>query len=98
MARSLDAVELWSRAVVQSEPWIAADPNCLPIPWREVHVPRKLCIGRCYFPDESFLDADCAGILLDDGIVKPLPPVTRALLRTKAALEAAGHTVIEFCV
>ncbi|RMZ75574.1 hypothetical protein DV737_g5244, partial [Chaetothyriales sp. CBS 132003] len=37
-----------------------------------------------------------AGFLLDDGIVKPLPPVTRALLETKAALEATGHTVIEF--
>ncbi|KIV77499.1 hypothetical protein PV11_09289 [Exophiala sideris] len=82
MARSLEAVELWSRAVVQSEPWMAADPDCLPIPWREVEVPQKLCFG----------------ILLDDDIVKPLPPVTRALLRTKEALEAAGHTVIDFCI
>ncbi|KAI1619401.1 general amidase [Exophiala viscosa] len=82
MARSLKAVELWSKAVVQSEPWIAADHDCLPIPWRKVEVPQKLCFG----------------ILLDDGIVKPLPPVTRALLHTKAALEAAGHTVIEFCI
>lgn len=37
-----------------------------------------------------------SGLLLDDGIVKPLPPVIRALLETKAALEHAGHTVIEF--
>lgn len=42
------------------------------------------------------LRADSLGIWLDDGIVEPLPPVTRALLETKAALEAEGHKVIEF--
>lgn len=36
------------------------------------------------------------GLILDDGIVKPTPAVTRVLLETKAALEAAGHTVIEW--
>ncbi|CAI7649833.1 unnamed protein product [Penicillium manginii] len=40
--------------------------------------------------------SDSPGFLIDDGIVKPLPPVTRALLYAKAALEAAGHTVVEF--
>ncbi|KAJ5328696.1 hypothetical protein N7452_009086 [Penicillium brevicompactum] len=77
---SFAGLELWSRAVLNSEPWMRADPDCFPIPYREVEAPKKLCIG----------------LLLDDGIVKPLPPVTRALLITKAALEAAGHTVIEF--
>jgi amidase len=33
--------------------------------------------------------------VLDDGMCKPLPPVTRALLETKRALEAVGHTVVE---
>ena len=32
---------------------------------------------------------------MDDGGVKPLPPITRALLQTKAALEAEGHSVID---
>lgn len=41
-------------------------------------------------------ESNSAGILLDDGIVKPLPPVTRALLQTRASLEAAGHEVVEF--
>lgn len=40
--------------------------------------------------------ADLIGFLPDDGVVKPLPPVARALEITKQALEAAGHTVIEF--
>lgn len=34
------------------------------------------------------------GLIMDNGIVKPTPPVTRALLETKAALEKAGHKVI----
>ncbi|KAI5458321.1 putative Acetamidase [Mariannaea sp. PMI_226] len=80
LSPSLDSLSMWSQAVVGSEPWIGADPDCLYIPWRNVETPKKLCFG----------------LLLDDGIVKPLPPVTRALLKTKAALEKAGHTVIEF--
>ncbi|KAL4869405.1 hypothetical protein BDV12DRAFT_185280 [Aspergillus spectabilis] len=80
MATSLSAVEMWSRAVLKAQPLMSDNPNCLPLLYRDVDVPQKLCFG----------------FLLDDGIVKPLPPVTRALLRAKAALEAAGHTVIEF--
>ncbi|KAJ0418961.1 amidase signature domain-containing protein [Aspergillus carlsbadensis] len=80
MAKSLAAIDLWSRVVLKSEPWMSADPHCLPIQYREVEVPKNLCFG----------------LLLDDEVVKPLPPVTRALLQTKAALEVAGHTVIEF--
>jgi amidase len=33
---------------------------------------------------------------MDDGIIKPTPPVIRALLEVKTALEAAGHKVIEW--
>ncbi|KAJ5247189.1 hypothetical protein N7468_002172 [Penicillium chermesinum] len=82
MARSVRDIQLWSKTVIKSEPWMTSDPDCLPIPWRELRIPDKLCFG----------------IWLDDGIVKPLPPVTRAVLKTKAALEAAGHSVIEFQV
>lgn len=56
------------------------DPLMLPIPWREVELPEQLCFG----------------IVMDDGIVMPTPPITRALQETKAALEAAGHKVIEW--
>ncbi|XWW97156.1 hypothetical protein V2A60_005137 [Cordyceps javanica] len=82
MSTSLADLELWSRSVAQTEPWKSSDPDCLRMPWRDVKVPEKLCFG----------------ILLDDGIVRPLPPVTRALLQTKEALERVGHTVIEFHV
>ncbi|TYJ57847.1 hypothetical protein B9479_001457 [Cryptococcus floricola] len=56
------------------------DPNMLPIPWREYEAPSQLCFA----------------MILDNGVVKPTPPVTRALQETKAALEKAGHKVIEW--
>lgn len=54
------------------------DPFMIPIPWRQVDLPEQLCFG----------------IIMDDGICHPTPPVTRALRETKAALEAAGHKVV----
>ncbi|CAI7599455.1 unnamed protein product [Penicillium pancosmium] len=82
MAHSLEDIEMWCKTVIDSQPHLHADPDCLPIPWRQPDIPKKLCFG----------------LLLDDGIVKPLPPVTRALLRAKTALEVAGHAVIEFSI
>lgn len=47
LCASLGGVEAWCRAVVGGEPWREGDPGCLPIPWREVEVPEKLCFGEC---------------------------------------------------
>lgn len=44
MARSLEDVTLYSRVVIESQPWIR-DAKCVPIPWRHVTAPRKLKIG-----------------------------------------------------
>lgn len=79
MSADVSSLELFAKAIVDSEGWLS-DPNIVPIPWRIIDLPSKLCFG----------------ILVDDGIVKPLPPVTRALERTRRAIEAAGHTVIEY--
>jgi len=79
MSADITALELFAKAIVDPEGWLS-DPNIVPIPWREIQLPEKLCFG----------------ILVDDGIVKPLPPVTKALERTRRAIEAAGHTVIEY--
>ena len=79
MSADLSSLELFAKAIVDSQGWLS-DPNVVPIPWREVVLPPRLCFG----------------ILLDDGVVKPLPPVQKALEKTRRALEAAGHTVIEY--
>jgi amidase len=57
-----------------------ADPAVYNLPWREVAVPEKLCFG----------------MIMDDGAIAPTPAITRVLKETRAALEAAGHTVVEW--
>jgi amidase len=65
-------------SLLASEPW-NVDATAIPIPWRkELAAPpvgRKLRLG----------------VVFDDGVVKPQPPVARAMRETVAALRAAGH-------
>ncbi|GKT41600.1 putative amidase [Colletotrichum spaethianum] len=56
------------------------DPRCVPIPWRDVQLPEKLKIA----------------VMWHDGMVRPTPPVARALKQTVEKLKAAGHEIIEW--
>lgn len=56
------------------------DPKCLPIPWRSVELPSKLKIG----------------VLWNDGMVLPTPPVARALKTAVEKLRNAGHEVVDW--
>jgi amidase len=63
---------------VDQKPWLR-DPKCLPIPWREpAQIKRPLKIG----------------VLWNDGVVKPTPPVARALKQTVKRLMEAGHEIV----
>ncbi|OJI97857.1 hypothetical protein ASPVEDRAFT_126300 [Aspergillus versicolor CBS 583.65] len=82
MARSLSTVEYFMQSLLDSNPW-DIDPGCIPIPWRK---------------DISALPARKLrlGIIYDDGIVRPQPPVMRAMRETAQKLKDAGHEVIEW--
>lgn len=56
------------------------DPRVVPVPWRAVDLPPRLRLG----------------VLWDDGMVAPTPPVARALAETVAKLRAAGHEVVDW--
>lgn len=56
------------------------DPKCLPIPWRTVEPKAKLKLG----------------VIWDDGIVRPTPPVRRALKETVDKLKAAGFDIVDW--
>ncbi|OTB06795.1 hypothetical protein M426DRAFT_318506 [Hypoxylon sp. CI-4A] len=56
------------------------DPRCLPIPWRDVKLPAKLKIG----------------VMWNDGVALPTPPVTRALRHAVEKLKAAGHEIVRW--
>ncbi|KAH7038255.1 amidase [Microdochium trichocladiopsis] len=81
MTQTLADLELYSRTVVGAEPW-RKDPRSLPIPWRPVSLPAsgKLKIG----------------VMWDDGMALPTPPVTRALREAVDKLKAAGHEIVEW--
>ncbi|ERS98323.1 hypothetical protein HMPREF1624_05107 [Sporothrix schenckii ATCC 58251] len=83
LARTLDDIEAYTRAVLGGRPWLL-DSKCLPIPWRAAaavdDVPKTLTIG----------------VLWHDGVVRPTPPVARALKLAVARLAAAGHTLVDW--
>ncbi|KAL4916678.1 amidase signature domain-containing protein [Aspergillus aurantiobrunneus] len=82
MARSLSTIEYFMQSLLDSNPW-NLDPGCIPIPWRKevAALPtRKLKLGIVY----------------DDRIVRPQPPVSRAMRETAQRLQDAGHEVIEW--
>ncbi|BGP26690.1 fatty-acid amide hydrolase [Rhodotorula toruloides] len=58
------------------------DPTCVPMPWKPVTYDRPLRIG----------------VLRDNGMVRPHPPIRRVLDETVAKLKAAGHEVIDWDV
>lgn len=65
-------------ALAESKPW-ESDPYVAPIAWRK---------QDCSLPPGTKLRV---GFIIDDGVVKPQPPVARAVQQVVGALEAAGH-------
>lgn len=56
------------------------DTKCHPIPWRKAEVPKKLKIG----------------VMWNDGIIQPTPPIARALKEAADKLKAAGHELVDW--
>ncbi len=56
------------------------DTKCHPIPWRKTELPKKLKIG----------------VMWNDGIIQPTPPIARALKEAVDKLKAAGHEIIDW--
>lgn len=86
MCRTIDGLEVYTKAILSMEPW-TWDAACVPIPWNST-VSQE--IGeRATSTGLSF------GMIWNDGLVRPHPPIERGLHETKAALEAAGHQVLD---
>ncbi|EAW20169.1 putative acetamidase [Aspergillus fischeri NRRL 181] len=82
MARNIATIEYFMQSLLDSNPW-DVDPGCIPIPWRK---------ELAALPDRKLK----LGVVFDDGVVKPQPPITRALREVTTKLAAAGHEVIEW--
>jgi amidase len=95
LATSLASLKLVTQALLTQQPWLA-DPLVNDLPWRdskedEIYAIVKAAHGNGNGNGSGGL---AFGILHDDGIVRPTPPVRRALALTASALRRLGHTVI----
>ena len=81
MANSLNAVKRFTKAIIDGEPW-KKDPLVVRKPWSYEEYALKEHgegVGMCF------------AVMWDNEVVKPHPPLIRALEITKKALEKAGH-------
>ena len=74
LSTSPKGIKLFMKTILDAKPWIN-EPSLLPIPWREDQVVK--------LRSKSLK----IGVLWDDGVVKPHPPVTRALKEVVERLE-----------
>ncbi|KAI1205783.1 amidase signature domain-containing protein [Annulohypoxylon truncatum] len=83
LARNLPSLTLVMKELVQMKPW-EHDARCAPVPWR----------------DEIFQEFRSKpltiGLLTDDGVMRPHPPIIRVLLSLVEKLQAAGHEIVEW--
>ncbi|KAG9076582.1 hypothetical protein FRC06_009428 [Ceratobasidium sp. 370] len=87
MTNSLSGLKMFTKAVLDTRPWLR-DPMCICKVWGEEAYQLVEHDGRG--------GHKCFGLMYDDGLVKPNPPVFRAMDIMRKALEAAGHQVIEW--
>ncbi|GAW23440.1 hypothetical protein ANO14919_129990 [Xylariales sp. No.14919] len=82
LSTSLGGVELFVRTVLRARPWLK-EPSLVAIPWRDgdllgEETGRKLRVG----------------VIWDDGVVRPHPPVVAALSRVVEKLKASGEVEV----
>lgn len=79
LSTSLEGCKLFIKTIIDAQPWWK-EPSLLPFPWRE----------EDFFKEKKLRIA----VLWDDGVVRPHPPVTRALKQIVENLKAKGKVEI----
>ncbi|TDL22290.1 general amidase [Rickenella mellea] len=87
MTNSIEAVKIFTKAIIDAKPW-QNDPLVIRKKWSQ---------GEYELEDHGGIGAHlCFAVMWDNGVVQALPPLQRAMRIMKAALEAAGHQVIDW--
>lgn len=82
MSNSLSGLKEFMTSIIATKPW-NLDPMVIRKPWDE---------NEWNLSEHGGVGAQlCFAIMWDNGIVKPHPPLIRAMQITKDALEKAGH-------
>ncbi|WVQ86005.1 hypothetical protein IAT38_008173 [Cryptococcus sp. DSM 104549] len=84
LAHSAQDLELFVTTALAGKPW-RLDPAVVAMPWRPEEVTFSGKGGKLR-----------VGVLWDDGVVKPLPPLRRALELTVKKLKEAGVEVVDY--
>jgi len=79
LSTSLEGCKLFTKTLIEAKPWFR-EPSLLPFPWK----------GENHYTGRKLKVA----VLWDDGVVKPHPPVTRALNRLVDKLKANENVEI----
>ncbi|KAI1172675.1 amidase signature domain-containing protein [Nemania sp. FL0916] len=83
LSTSLEGVRLFCRTVLAGRPWLR-EPSLIPIPWRENERYDRSAKGRKLR----------VGVIWDDGVVRPHPPVVAALARVVDELKKSNEVEI----
>lgn len=92
LATTAGSLRLLVKAILSQQPWLH-DPLVHEIPWRESHEQEIQSLIRSESSSSGKL---CFGVMATDGIVKPSPPILRAIDIVVKALRSQGHEVIEW--
>jgi amidase len=79
--RSVSGVKTFTKAILDSDPWLK-DPQVVRKDWSQ---------QEYELVDHGDGKNLCFAIMWDNEVVRPHPPLHRAMQMTKDALEAAGH-------
>jgi amidase len=86
LSNSLSGVKMFMKAVLSQQPW-KHDPESIRRPWDEdVYQLKEHGGGRKLV----------FGMIWNDGMITPHPPIIRGLEQAKKALIAAGHEVVDW--
>ncbi|KAF8838796.1 amidase [Paxillus ammoniavirescens] len=86
MATSISSLKMFTKAIIDARPW-DRDPLAVRKVWNE---------GEYRLMEHGGGKEMCFAIMWDNEVVKPHPPLIRAMRIVKQALEKEGHHVIDW--
>ncbi|KAM0794297.1 putative glutamyl-tRNA amidotransferase subunit A [Usnea florida] len=87
LSTSLNGIKLFMKTVLGAKPWVL-DPSLVPLPWRD---------EQTYFMEKKKRKRIKIAVLWSDDVVKPHPPITRALKEViNKVREVPGVEVVDW--
>ena len=91
LSTTAGGLRLAMKSLLSQEPWLH-DPLVLEIPWRSEQEQNVFDLVKSASKDNTFT----FGVLKNDGVVTPFPPVQRAMSIVVKTLEKLGHKVVKW--